>query len=39
MAAPEIPFEQNTIEEEIYIAAPTERVFQALTDPQQLVQW
>jgi uncharacterized protein YndB with AHSA1/START domain len=39
MAAPEIPLEQNTIEEEIHIAAPPERVFQALTDPQQLVQW
>jgi uncharacterized protein YndB with AHSA1/START domain len=39
MAAPEIPFEQNTIEEEIHIAAPPERVFQALIDPQQLVQW
>jgi len=39
MAAPEIPFEQNTIEEEIYIAAPPERVFQALTDPERLIQW
>lgn len=39
MAAQEIPFEQNIIEQEIHIAAPPERVFQALTDPQQLVQW
>jgi uncharacterized protein YndB with AHSA1/START domain len=39
MAAPEVPFEQNTIEEEIHIAAPPERVFQAFIDPQQLVQW
>lgn len=39
MATSQVPFEQNIIEEEIYIAAPPERVFQALIDPQQLVQW
>jgi uncharacterized protein YndB with AHSA1/START domain len=39
MAAPDTPFEQDTIEEQIQIAAPPERVFQALIDPQQLVEW
>jgi len=39
MAAPEIPFQGRAIEEEIFIAAPPERVFQALIDPQQLAQW
>ena len=39
MAAPEIPLEQNTVEEEILIAAPPKRVFQALVDPEQLLQW
>ncbi len=39
MAAHPITHEQDTIETEIHIAAPPERVFQALTDPQQLLQW
>lgn len=39
MAAPEIPFERDAIEEEIRIAAPPERVFEALTNPHELVQW
>jgi uncharacterized protein YndB with AHSA1/START domain len=39
MAAPEMPLDQLTIEEEIHIAAPPERVFQALVDPGQLAQW
>jgi uncharacterized protein YndB with AHSA1/START domain len=39
MAAPEIPYLQDTIEQEIHIAAPPERVFAALTDPAQLRQW
>jgi uncharacterized protein YndB with AHSA1/START domain len=39
MAAPEMPLDQLTIEEEIHIAAPPERVFQALVEPGQLAQW
>jgi uncharacterized protein YndB with AHSA1/START domain len=31
--------DQDTIIGEVFIAAPPERVFQALTDPQQLLQW
>src|SRR6201997_5243973 len=31
--------DQDTIEAEIFIAAPPERVFQALTDPSQMPQW
>ncbi len=30
---------ENTIVAEIFIAAPLERVFQAITDPAQLSQW
>jgi len=30
---------QDAVQTEVYIAAPPERVFQALTDPKQLVQW
>jgi uncharacterized protein YndB with AHSA1/START domain len=31
--------EQATVERSIWIAAPRERVWQAVTDPQQLEQW
>src|ERR1700756_3184151 len=31
--------DQNTIEAEIFVAAPPERVFQALTDPSQMPRW
>jgi uncharacterized protein YndB with AHSA1/START domain len=31
--------DQDAIQGEIQIAAPPERVFQALTDPRQLMQW
>jgi uncharacterized protein YndB with AHSA1/START domain len=31
--------DQDAIVSEIHIAAPAERVFQALTDPQQLIRW
>src|SRR5437879_12989671 len=31
--------DQDTIEAEIFIAAPPERVFQALTDPNQMPRW
>jgi uncharacterized protein YndB with AHSA1/START domain len=31
--------DQDTVVSEIQIAAPAERVFQALTDPQQLMSW
>jgi uncharacterized protein YndB with AHSA1/START domain len=30
---------QDAVETKVYIAAPPERVFRALTDPRQLVQW
>jgi uncharacterized protein YndB with AHSA1/START domain len=30
---------QDAIQAEVHIAAPPERVFQALTDPRQLLQW
>lgn len=31
--------DHDAIEAEVWIAAPPERVFQALTDPRQLMQW
>jgi len=31
--------DQDTIEAEIFVAAPPERVFQALTDPEQMPRW
>jgi len=31
--------EQDSIDVEIFIAAPAERVFQAITDPAQVSQW
>jgi uncharacterized protein YndB with AHSA1/START domain len=31
--------DQNVIEAEIFVAAPPERVFQALTDPEQMPRW
>jgi uncharacterized protein YndB with AHSA1/START domain len=34
-----ISTDQDTIEGELHIAAPAERVFRALTDPRQLLQW
>jgi uncharacterized protein YndB with AHSA1/START domain len=39
MATATIPPHQDAVESEIQIAAPPERVFQALTDPAQLRQW
>lgn len=31
--------DRDAIQAEVHIAAPPERVFQALTDPRQLMQW
>ena len=39
MATIAISHDQDAIQAEIHIAAPPERVFQALTDPRQLLQW
>jgi uncharacterized protein YndB with AHSA1/START domain len=39
MATATITPDQNVIVAEIFIAAPPERVFQAITDPAQLSQW
>lgn len=39
MATMAISHDQDAIQAEIHIAAPPERVFQALTDPRQLMQW
>jgi uncharacterized protein YndB with AHSA1/START domain len=30
---------QDTVQAEVFISAPRERVFQAMTDPRQLAQW
>lgn len=39
MATATITPEQNTVVAEIFIAAPPERVFEAITDPAQIPQW
>ncbi|MFZ1130168.1 MAG: SRPBCC domain-containing protein [Terriglobales bacterium] len=39
MATTTISKDHDSIYAEIHIAAPPERVFQALTDPRQLLQW
>jgi uncharacterized protein YndB with AHSA1/START domain len=39
MATCTISPDQDTIHAEVHIAAPPERVFRALTDPRQLLQW
>jgi uncharacterized protein YndB with AHSA1/START domain len=39
MAPISISPDHDTIEAEIFIAAPPERVFQALTDPNQMPRW
>jgi uncharacterized protein YndB with AHSA1/START domain len=39
MATAVITANQDAVVSEIYIAAPPERVFQALTDPEQVIQW
>jgi uncharacterized protein YndB with AHSA1/START domain len=39
MATIEITPDQDTVVAEIFIAAPPERVFQAITDPAQMSQW
>jgi uncharacterized protein YndB with AHSA1/START domain len=39
MATATITPDQSAIDAEIFIAAPPERVFQAITDPKQLTQW
>ena len=39
MVAPQEAFNADEIVSEIRIAAPPERIFQALVDPSQVVQW
>jgi len=39
MATPPISRDQDSLQLELHIAAPPERVFQALTDPSQLLHW
>jgi len=39
MATTQITPDNNTVLAEIFIAAPPDRVFQALTDPKQMSQW
>ena len=39
MATAQISPDTNTLTVEIFIAAPPERVFEALTDPKQMAQW
>jgi len=39
MATSAITPDQNAVVAEIFIAAPPERVFQAITDPHQMPQW
>jgi uncharacterized protein YndB with AHSA1/START domain len=39
MATIEVTPDQDVITGEIFIAAPPERVFQAITDPNQMPQW
>jgi uncharacterized protein YndB with AHSA1/START domain len=39
MATIAITPDHDTIEAEIFVAAPPERVFQALTDPSQMPRW
>lgn len=39
MATTLVTPDQDAIVSEIHVAAPAERVFQALTDPQQLMSW
>lgn len=39
MSTATISHDQDAIQAELHIAAPPARVFRALTDPRQLVQW
>ena len=39
MATVAITPEQDAVHVEVFIAAPPQRVFEAITDPRQLVQW
>jgi uncharacterized protein YndB with AHSA1/START domain len=39
MATIAVTPDQDTVEAEIFVAAPPERVFQALTDPNQMPRW
>ena len=39
MATASVTPDQDTVEVEIFVAAPPERVFQAITDPQQMPRW
>ncbi len=39
MATTQITPDNNVVLAEIFIAAPPDRVFQALTDPAQMSQW
>lgn len=39
MATPSAGHEENALVSEIQIAAPPERVFEALTDPSKVVKW
>ena len=39
MATAAITSDQDVVTAEIFIAAPPERVFQAITDPNQTLKW
>ena len=39
MATASVTPDQDTVFAEIFVAAPPERVFQAITDPSQVTQW
>lgn len=39
MATASVSPDQDTVELEIFVAAPPERVFQAITDPKQMPRW
>jgi uncharacterized protein YndB with AHSA1/START domain len=39
MATTQITPDNNTVVAEVFIAAPPDRVFDALTDPRQMTQW
>ena len=39
MSKPSVDEAQDSVVAEVYIAAPSQRVFQALTQSDQLVRW
>jgi uncharacterized protein YndB with AHSA1/START domain len=39
MASITVTPDQDALLSEIHVSAPPERVFQAISDPQQLLQW